>query len=143
MVDKLTVSIPRTAMDDRAMENLKALIKSKESLIKKALGTETLAIEIDDEKISFPWFKADVDDGLNIYAAFISSLCDVSRNLTRVNSKKEKQVENEKYAFRCFLLRLGFVGDSYKRHRKVLLQNLEGSSAFKNDNNKENRHHED
>ncbi len=130
-MDKLTISIPRTAMDDRAIDNLKALIKSKESLIKKALGTETLAIEMNDEKLSFPWFKTDVDDGLNIYAAFISSLCDVSRNLTRVNSKEEKPVENEKYAFRCFLLRLGFVGDSYKRHRKVLLQNLEGSSAFR------------
>ena len=44
---------------------------------------------------------------------------------------KERQVDNEKYAFRCFLLRLGFIGDDYKEDRRILLKNLEGSSAFK------------
>jgi CRISPR/Cas system-associated protein endoribonuclease Cas2 len=54
----------------------------------------------------------------------------MSKNLKRANSK-EKEVENEKYAFRCFLLRLGFIGTEYKTYRKILLRNLEGSSAFK------------
>ena len=40
-------------------------------------------------------------------------------------------MDNEKYAFRCFLLRLGFIGAEYKAARKVLLRNLTGSSAFK------------
>ena len=44
---------------------------------------------------------------------------------------KEKIVDNEKYAFRCFLLRLGFIGTEYKTERKILLRNLSGSSAFK------------
>ena len=44
---------------------------------------------------------------------------------------KEKEVDNEKYAFRCFLLRLGFIGDEHKVTRKILLRNLSGSSAFK------------
>ena len=43
----------------------------------------------------------------------------------------EKDVTNEKYAFRCFLLRLGFIGAEYKADRKILLKNLTGSSAFK------------
>ena len=43
----------------------------------------------------------------------------------------EKDVENEKYAFRCFLLRLGFIGDEYKDARKILLRNLIGSYALK------------
>ena len=54
----------------------------------------------------------------------------MSRNAKRVTAT-EKPVENEKYAFRCFLLRLGFIGDEYKTDRKVLLANLDGSSAFK------------
>lgn len=37
----------------------------------------------------------------------------------------------EKYAFRCFLLRLGMIGADYKAARKVLLRNLTGSSAFR------------
>jgi len=44
---------------------------------------------------------------------------------------KEKPVDNDKYAFRCFLLRLGFIGEDYKTERKILLRNLSGSSAFK------------
>ncbi|MEG0910140.1 MAG: hypothetical protein RSF70_01010, partial [Ruthenibacterium sp.] len=43
----------------------------------------------------------------------------------------EKTVDNEKYAFRCFLLRLGFIGADYKDERKMLLANLTGSAAFK------------
>ena len=45
---------------------------------------------------------------------------------------KEKNVENEKYAFRCFLLRLGFIGDEYKETIKILLKNLTGNGAWKN-----------
>ena len=33
--------------------------------------------------------------------------------------------------FRCFLLRLGFIGEEYKTERKILLKSLSGSSAFK------------
>ena len=32
----------------------------------------------------------------------------------------ENDVENENYAFRCFLLRLGFIGDEYKAARKIV-----------------------
>ena len=43
-----------------------------------------------------------------------------------------KETDNDKYAFRCFLLRLGFIGSEYKSERKILLRNLTGSSAFRN-----------
>jgi hypothetical protein len=49
----------------------------------------------------------------------------------------EKPTDNEKYAFRCFLLRLGFIGNEYKACRKILLKNLAGSSAFKAESKKE------
>ena len=39
--------------------------------------------------------------------------------------------QNEKYEFRCFLLRLGFIGDDTKAQRKILMENLAGSAAFK------------
>jgi len=69
-------------------------------------------------------------DEVSAYSQFICALCDMSRNQKRVNAT-EKDVENEKYAFRCFLLRLGFIGEEYKKERKILLRNLNGSSAFK------------
>ena len=61
---------------------------------------------------------------------FISALCEMAKTQKRITAKG-KSVDNEKYAFRCFLLRLGFIGDEYKAERKILLRNLTGSSAFK------------
>ena len=54
----------------------------------------------------------------------------MSKNQKRISSKA-KENENEKYAFRCFLLRLGFIGSEYKEERKILLEKLSCSSAFK------------
>ena len=45
---------------------------------------------------------------------------------------REKETDNEKFAFRVFLIRLGFVGDEFKLARKILMKNLSGNSAFKN-----------
>ena len=54
----------------------------------------------------------------------------MAKNQKRITAKPRED-ENEKYAFRCFLLRLGFIGDEFKEDRKILLKNLDGSSAFK------------
>lgn len=127
----LTVAMPREGFTDTALENLRKLVEAKGSLIKKALALEELPIEVTDETVSFPWFS-DVDgDTATAYTHFIAALCDMAKNQKRI-SAKEKDTENEKYAFRCFLLRLGFIGEEYKADRKILLQNLSGNSAFKN-----------
>lgn len=126
------ISMPRSLFTDNALENLKALIAAKGSLIKKALGVDELPLEVTDTKVSFPWFPTmPTPDEMNAYDAFIRKLCEMARNQKYI-SAKEKGVDNEKYAFRCFLLRLGFIGNEYKAARKILLKNLSGSSAFKN-----------
>lgn len=38
--------------------------------------------------------------------------------------------ENHKYAMRCWLLRLGFIGDEFKTAREVLTRRLSGNSAY-------------
>lgn len=129
----LTIELPR---DKANVENLEKIFEMKGELIKKALGIESLEFSYDDEKISFPWFKNFNKENLKIYTNFISALCKMSINKQRIN-KSSKSFENEKYAFRCFLLRLGFIGNEYKADRKLLLKNLEGSSAFKKEKNDE------
>ena len=42
------------------------------------------------------------------------------------------ETDNEKYAMRTWLLRMGFIGPDFKAARKILLKNLSGSSAFRN-----------
>ena len=127
----ICISMPRMLFTDSGLANLHSIVEAKGGLIRKALGVTELPIEVTDFKVSFPWFPADYTaEELNSYGEFISKLCDMARNQKRINAR-EKAVDNEKYAFRCFLLRLGFVGDEYKTARKILLRNFTGSSAFK------------
>lgn len=131
------ISMPKSLFTDSSLENLKALIAAKGSLIKKALGVGDLPLEITDTKVSFPWFpSASTPDEMNAYDTFICKLCEMARNQKRV-SATEKPTDNEKYAFRCFLLRLGFIGAEYKTARKILLGKLSGSSAFRDGSRKE------
>ena len=128
---ELCVSMPRTLFTDTALENLKSIVAAKANLFKKAFATDELPILEEDGKVCFPWFNAEKNpEAIKAYDHFICKLCDMAKTQKRVTAK-EKTVENEKYAFRCFLLRLGFIGAEYKTARKILLQNLEGSSAFK------------
>ena len=46
---------------------------------------------------------------------------------------KEVTEENEKYAFRIWLLRIGMKGEEFKTTRKILLKNLSGNAAFRTD----------
>ena len=127
----LTIYLPK---DKANIDLLRQLVQGKSGLIKKALGLKDLPIEEDSDEIVFPWFADASDlspDEVKAYTAFICALCKLSANAKRV-SMTEKPVDNEKYAFRCFLLRLGFIGREHKITRKILLRNLEGSSAFKN-----------
>lgn len=39
---------------------------------------------------------------------------------------------NDKYAMRCWLLRLGFIGDEWKSVREHLTKNLSGNAAWRN-----------
>ena len=133
----ICISMPRSIFTDSNLENLKAIIAAKGNLIKKALGADDLPIEVTEYKVSFPWFPAGyTPDELNTYGQFIEKLCEMARNQKRVTAK-EKETDNEKYAFRCFLLRLGFIGNEYKVARKILLRNLTGSSAFRSGQPKE------
>ena len=129
--DTLTIEMPLVGFTDAALENLDRLIAGKAALIKKAIGADSLPVERTETTLKFPWFKFGIDSAtVAAYSRFIGALCAAAKEQKRVNAK-EKPVENEKYAFRVFLLRLGFVGDDYKDARKILLKNLSGNSAFK------------
>lgn len=125
----LTVAVPADKVN---MENLVRLLEAKDALIKKALGIEATFVKAEDGTVKFDWFEGGeyTPAEVHAYTQFIGALCEMSVTQTRVTAK-DKPVDNEKYAFRCFLLRLGFIGDEYKADRKILLKNLSGSAAFK------------
>ena len=128
----LTVTLPAANLPSEALVNLTSLLTAKGRLIRKALGVEALPVEVSPDTVSFPWFEGrDLDaDEVKTYTHLIAALCDMARNQKRITAK-EKVTDNDKYAFRCFLLRLGFIGAEFKDERKILLRNLSGNSAFK------------
>ena len=129
----ISVRIPLSTMDETATANLRSLLEAKGKLIRAALGgSETLPVRWNDNGcIDFPWLPDSTDPfTANAWMKFISALCEMARNAKRVTAK-EKESDNQRYDFRCFLLRLGFIGETYKEDRKILLKNLSGSSAFK------------
>ena len=125
--DILTIEMPADKVNT---ENLQKLLDAKGALIRKALGIDSLAFEIHEDRVSFPWFIDPAPDHALAYTQFIAAICKMSTEQKRVTAKV-REVNNEKYAFRCFLLRLGFIGNEFKQSRKILLSNLDGSSAFK------------
>ena len=123
----LTIEMPADKVNTG---NLQKLLDAKGALIRKALGIDNLAFEIHEDRVSFPWFVDPTPDHALAYTQFIAAICKMSTEQKRITAKV-REVNNEKYAFRCFLLRLGFIGEEFKQSRKILLSNLDGSSAFK------------
>ena len=133
--DTLTISLPDN-LTDEDFAKLQNLVDSKANLFRKALGTDDLTIQRTDGKISFPWFHGADSARAQAYAKLVTALCQLAKKSKRITAK-EHEVPNEKYAFRCFLLRLGFIGKEYKDCRKILLERLSGSAAFRNGGKKD------
>jgi hypothetical protein len=101
---------------------------------------KTAALEIGVEKcpgISFNFEKETLEfkfiegfENAEIAAQFAEALNESSKKFKH-SSPKERQTDNEKYTFRTWLLRLGFIGDRYKDARNQLLSKLDGNSAFR------------
>jgi len=128
----LTVSLPLDGFSPDSLDRLQKLVDSKAALIRKALGADCLTIQASDGTVRFPWWDAlPTPEETGAYTAFIAAICNMAKEAKRVTAT-EKDVESEKYAFRGFLLRLGFIGADSKEQRKLLLKNLSGSAAFPN-----------
>ena len=131
--DRLIITVPKNTFKEQGLANLQKMVDNKEALFSKAFVKENLTLNIDDDNVSFDWFQFTANpDEVSAYTEFVSRLCDLARKVKRVIPTATEN-DNDKYAFRCFLLRLGFIGDEYKKARKVLLKNLIGNSAFRHD----------
>ena len=130
---RLTIEMPLKGFTPEKLDNLTKLVGAKAALLKAALGAAELPIKMTEDTLQFPWFGEGTDpDHTAAYATLVSLLCKTALAKKRVTAK-EKDVEGSpKYAMRCFLLSLGFIGDEHKAARKILLSKLEGNSSWKN-----------
>ena len=128
----LQILLPLEGFNPDSLDRLTKLIDSKAALIKKALGADRLTVQMKNDAVCFPWWdRIPEPEETDAYTAFLAALCKMAKDARRVTAT-EKDVESEKYAFRGFLLRLGFIGAESKEQRRLLLKNLSGSAAFPN-----------
>ena len=67
---------------------------------------------------------------LKAYIQLCLAMSELAKEVKYANPRPQ-QTENEKYAFRCWMLRLGFVGEEFRTARELLLRNMEGNSAWR------------
>jgi hypothetical protein len=134
--NRTAIEVPLAGFTPTALENLQRLVSGKAVLIMKALGVDALPIEQTETLLRFPWFAPEATEAeVDAYAVFVHALCELAKKQKRV-TLTEKPIDpnaSEKFAFRCFLLRLGFIGKDEKiaSARKVLLSKLSGNGSFK------------
>ncbi|OKL48829.1 hypothetical protein BSR29_02940 [Boudabousia liubingyangii] len=131
VADGLTVTIPRATLTDAALERFKALVSAKGPLIQAALDLEGLPIEVTEDEVRMPWIQHPCTPAeAHALTELIGAMLTMARDAKRV-TVKAKEESNPRYAMRCFLLRLGFIGPEHKGLRKTLMGDLAGSAAWR------------
>lgn len=88
-------------------------------------------LTFDDGKVNFTGFPMTEDpDKVKAFTDLASLMNRHAITMKRIQAK-EVNDENEKYAMRIWLLRVGMNTDEYKNTRKVLMENLTGHTAFR------------
>lgn len=94
-------------------------------------GHSDLDIDLVDKTISFSFFNASLDaEELHAFGVFCWQLNEQAKK-QKYSSTLQKDAVNDKYAFRVWLLKLGFIGESFKAARKILLSRLTGHAAYR------------
>lgn len=115
--------------DDACTATVQTFLKALADYMEAHGGMEGL--QITEQQISFTGFPVPADqphaDAFLQLAAMMNAMALSQKRI----QAKEVSTDNEKYAFRIWLLRLGMNGDAYKSTRKVMMENLGGHAAFR------------
>ena len=96
-------------------------------------GAALEGLKITTEKVTFTGFPTAPDhEHLTAFAQLAVLMNQQAISQKRIQAK-DVNVENEKYALRTWLLRLGMNGPDFKETRKILMENLSGHAAFRTD----------
>ena len=128
---KFAVSIPRKTLTDDALERLQLIVSNKEMLFRRAVIADALPIEVTEEEVAFPWFTlTGVDGEAAAYAQFITALCQMASEQTRILDKPYDG-DNDRFAMRIFMVRLGMKGAAFALARKLMMKHLTGNSGWR------------
>ena len=89
-------------------------------------------LSFDEEKVSFIFNKPFDNDAVQTFTKLAASISKMAIDQKRIVAKRI-ETESEKYSLRIWLLRMGWSGDEYKKDRMIIMRNLSGSAAFRNE----------
>ena len=96
-------------------------------------GAALEGLKITTEKVTFTGFPTAPDhEHLTAFAQLAVLMNQQAISQKRIQAKDVND-ENEKYALRTWLLRLGMNGSDFKETRKILMEKLSGHAAFRTD----------
>lgn len=132
LIAKAMGTIGQPIVDPTIVEKVNAArLKTIEDFFEAAGSEASPGLVITQDTITFHWFTATLNPEIvQAYVQFAAAVNDMALSLKH-SSPQATKTENEKYSFRVFLLRLGFVGEKYSATRKLFLGRLEGNMAFK------------
>ena len=97
----------------------------------------TKGIDFYEGKINFTGFPVtENSDWIKAYTELAAAINRLAMESKYIKINPEP-IENEKYSFRVWLIRIGFGGTEHKISRKLLLANLSGHTAFRTEAQKE------
>lgn len=122
-------------LDAPAFVNAEAAVKFLQE--RPALETELKGLHFEEDKVIFDGFGEVKDKAhLDAFTRLAANMNKMAVTQKRIQPKKV-DAENEKYALRIWLIRLGMNGADYKADRKILMEHLSGHAAFRTDAEKE------
>jgi hypothetical protein len=108
-----------------------ASMKTIDDFLEASGSQVSPGLAITKETITFRWFAATLNPlAIKAYVQFAFAVNKMAL-IRKHSSPIEYDAPNEKYGFRTWLLRLGFIGESYSIARKLLLAGLDGDAAFR------------
>ena len=125
----------KTLQDDACVLTLDRLFETVEAYeYHHGQAADGLCVERD--KLTFSTLPETEDpEVLRTFTTLCTMMNKQALTQQRIQAK-QIGADNEKYAMRIWLLRLGMNGPEYKDERKILMQNLSGNCAFRTEEEK-------
>jgi len=131
-VDERLVKALQPDANVLTMERFSETVTSLENAIGKAVD----GLAIDTDRLTFSTLPETSDVAtLRCFTTLCAMMNKQALAQSRIQAK-EITGENEKYAMRIWLLRLGMNGPEYKEERRILMENLSGHAAFRTEEDK-------
>lgn len=128
--ERLSIAVPADMLSEVERERLVEFVAARQDVLRAGLRLDEVRVEEDSGKLVFAWFPyTGAHEDVAAYQVFVEQLLALVRSLKRV-VRVDSRVSNDRYAWRCFLLRLGLIGPEFRAVRRVLMRGVPGSSAY-------------